>query len=58
MLDQMEPIPKIPPMRVMSISVKTIEPCKLKTKRLFNTNNTEELHIYALAYHFCDKYDA
>ncbi len=43
-------------MRVMSISIKTIVPLQLKEKKLFNTNNVDELHLYAISYFLCDDY--
>ena len=43
-------------MRVMSISLKAVLPSQVKLKRLFNTNNLEELHIYAISYYYCENY--
>jgi len=59
LIEQMEKekAPKIPHMRVMSISIRAIEPSKVKIKRLFNTSKIDELHIYAISYHVCEDYN-
>ena len=41
----------------MSIAFKAITPIKVKIKKLFNTNKTEEEHIYAISYNICESYD-
>ena len=40
----------------MSVSIRAVVPAQVKVKKLFNTNNVDETHIYAISYYYCDNY--
>ena len=46
----------MPSLRVMSIAVRAAIPAQVKVKKLFNTNNVDDLHIYAISFFMCDSY--
>ena len=47
---------KVPHMKVMAVSVRAAVPAQVKVKKLFNTSNVDDMHIYAISYYFCDSY--